>query len=135
MPAKERPQARVIPGKKPFAQFYTPPKTKEWEEHVGVMALEQLRSLPEDFVMPIKGCRILANLRFNIRRPVSLPKSAIHAVKKPDLDNLVKAILDGIVTAGVIEDDNCITDLSTMKRYADEDHPMGVEVDLTCLPT
>jgi Holliday junction resolvase RusA-like endonuclease len=139
VPAKERPQARIITGKKPFAQFYTPKKTVEWEQHVGEHALLQLRAVEldgdDDFTLPVKDCRVIMHLRFNLRKPSSYPKSVIHAVKKPDLDNLQKAILDGLVQAQVIDDDNCITDLSVMKRYADDDHPMGVEVDLTCLPT
>ncbi len=139
VPAKERPQARVVgKGKQAFVQFYTPAKTKAWEEHVGQVALEQLRSVevdgPDDFTMPIRDSRIIVAMRFNRRRPKSLHKSVEHAVKKPDIDNLVKAILDGIVTAGVIEDDNAITDLTVSKRYASDEHPMGVEVDLTCLP-
>lgn len=138
--AKERPRARVVtaPGKKPFPSLYTPEKTKAWEEHVGKVSLEQLRSVEvegdEDFTLPVRDSRILANLRFNLKKPPSYPKSMVHAIKKPDLDNLVKGIFDGLVQAGVIEDDNCITDMSVSKRYADAAHPIGVEVELTCLP-
>lgn len=133
--AKERPQARVIgQGKKAHPQFYTPAKTRAWEEHIGEHAVAQLRTLTEDFVMPVSERRFMVNMRFNIRKPSSYPKHVVHAVKKPDLDNLLKAILDGIVTAGVIDDDNAITDLSVCKRYATDDHPLGVEVDITCLP-
>lgn len=138
--AKERPRARVMsaPGKRPFPQLYTPEKTAAWEAHVAADALEQLRSVEvdgdEDFTLPIKDCRILMDIRFNLRKPPSYPKSMVHAVKKPDLDNLVKAILDGMVQGRIIEDDNCITDLQTRKRYADAEHPPGVEVELTCLP-
>lgn len=141
VPAKERPQFRIISpkgGGKPFPQPYTPAKTKAWEEHIGQHALAQLRSIklpgPDDFTLPIREVRIIAHIRFNIRKPISYPKSMIYPTKKPDLDNLVKAILDGLVDAKVIEDDNCITDLQVMKRYASDDHPLGVEVDLTCLP-
>lgn len=136
--AKERPRARVIPGKKPIPQLYTPAKTAAWEEHVAKEALAQLRGVEvegdKDFTLPIRDCRVLATVRFNLRKPVSYPKSVVHAVKKPDLDNLVKAIWDGLVNAQVLEDDNCITDTLMMKRYADAEHPPGVEVELTCLP-
>lgn len=137
--AKERPQARVIvaAGKRPFPQFYTPAKTVEWETHVGEVALAQLRGVEidgdEDFTLPVKESRILVHARFNLTKPKSYPKSVVHATKKPDLDNLIKAILDGLVLARVISDDNCVTDLHIMKRYADPDHPPGVEVELTCL--
>lgn len=137
--AKERPQARVVApkGGRPFAQFYTPAKTRLWEEHVGQHALMQLRGVEvdgDDFTLPIKDVRIILNMRFNLRKPSSYPKSVVHAAKKPDLDNLVKGVLDALVSARVIEDDNCITDMQVMKRYASEDHPPGVEVELTCLP-
>ena len=138
--AKERPQARIVQGhgKKPFPQFYTPAKTRAWEEHIGQHALVQLRTVEvdgdRDFTLPVKNSRYLVNLRFNIRKPVSYPKSVIHAVKKPDLDNLLKAVLDGLVVGGIIDDDNAITDLSVCKRYANDEHPLGVEVEITCLP-
>lgn len=141
VPAKERFQFRVITprgGGKAFAQPYTPQKTVDWENHVGEQALTQLRSIDldgdEDFTLPIKESRILAHIRFNVRKPPSYPPTMIHATKKPDLDNLVKAILDGIVQHKVIDDDACITDLQVMKRYADDEHPLGVEVELVCLP-
>lgn len=137
VPAKERQRARIIqsPGKKAFAQWYTPKKTVDWEEHVGEQARAQLLSLTEDFTLPQKDCRVIMQIRFNVRKPKSYPASVRWPVKKPDLDNLVKAVLDGMVNGRIIEDDNCITDLQTMKRYAEPGHPVGVEVDVTCLPT
>lgn len=137
---KERHRVKVITpkGKRPIPQMYTPEKTKKWEAHVGEQALLELRSIElegdDDFRLPITGCRIIAFMRFNTRKPKSYPKSKIHATNKPDIDNLVKAILDGLQMAKIIDDDHFVTDLTTMKRYADEDHPVGVEVDLTCIP-
>lgn len=136
---KGRHRARVVQGKKPWVQFYPDKKTEAWELHAGTTALAQLRAVTvqgdKDFVLPLKDCRMLVNLRFNMRRPPSYPKRVQHHTKKPDVDNLAKAILDALVTHGVLGDDNCITDLTISKRYADEiHHPVGVEVDLTCLP-
>lgn len=139
VPAKERPQARVVTGKngKPFPQFYTPKKTKTWEEHVANTARAQVLTAPvvgdDDFLLPVQDCRVLANLRFNMKKPASYPKSVVHDVRKPDLDNLVKAILDGLVQGRILEDDNAITDMFVSKRYADATHPLGVEVELTCI--
>lgn len=137
---KERHRVKILGGngKRPIPQMYTPAKTQRWEEHVGEHALLELRSIElegdEDFTLPIKDCRIIAFMRFNVRKPKSYPKSKVHATNKPDIDNLAKAILDGLQAAGVIDDDHFVTDLTTMKRYADEEHPIGVEVDLTCIP-
>lgn len=138
--AKERPQARIItaPGKRPFPQFYTPKKTAAWEHHVAEIAKIQLLSVEadgdQDFILPVAEKRVMATMRFNLRKPPSYPKSVIHATKKPDLDNLVKAILDGLVSGRILEDDNCVTDLTVSKRYADAIHPPGVEIEMTCLP-
>lgn len=133
---KDRPRARVVPAKKPWVQFYTPAKTVKWEDHVAEHALMELRSVEVDgpeFTMPIQDHRIIASMRFNLRKPVSYPKSVIWHTKKPDLDNYVKSILDALIKARVIEDDALVTDLILAKRYADDAHPPGVEVELICV--
>ena len=122
----------------PFVKFYSSKQSAEYEDYVGQCALFQLRRVEvdgdDDFTMPVRDCRILVHLRFNLAKPKSYPKSVVWPIRRPDLDNLVKAILDGLDKADVIDDDNAITDLSVMKRYADADHPEGVEVELVCLP-
>lgn len=136
--AKERPRARCIPigDGKSRPQLYTPAKTEAWETHVGERSLEQLRTLHlpgQDFVLPVQNARVMMAVRFNLRKPASYPKSVVHHVKKPDVDNLVKAILDGLVRAGVLGDDSLLTDLTSCKRYVSLGHPAGVEIDLTAI--
>lgn len=138
---KQRHRARVATGKngKPYVQFYPDKKSADYEEYAGQCVLFQLRRVKvegegQDFTLPVTDCRIIAHIRFNILKPKSYSKAVVHMTKKPDLDNLVKSILDALVQGGVIHDDNCITDLYTMKRYVDDAHPEGVEVDLTVLP-
>jgi Holliday junction resolvase RusA-like endonuclease len=124
-------------GRKPLPQLYTPKETAVWEAHVAEVARAQLLGVEvegEDFVLPVDEVRVLANLRFNLDKPVSYPKRVVHATKKPDLDNLVKAVLDGLVQGRVLADDNCITDMMVSKRYSHPlEHPTGVEIELTCL--
>lgn len=124
-------------GRKPMPQLYTPKETQAWEAHVADTARAQLLGVEvegDDFTMPIEASRVLAHIRFNIKKPVSYPKSVVHATKKPDLDNLVKAVLDGLVQGRVLEDDNCVTDMMVSKRYEHPlDHPAGVEIELTCI--
>lgn len=124
----------MIPGKKPFAQVYPEPKTREWEEMVADQAQRQITLIPvsgdTDFILPITG-RVLLTARFNLRKPVSYPASVVHVVKKPDLDNLLKSLLDGLVKGRILEDDNVVTDISTSKRYVEPGHPEGVELDIT----
>lgn len=128
----------TAPGRKPYPQFYEEKAATEWQQVVADMAMLCVRAIPvqgegQDFTLPTSG-RVLITVRFNMPKPVSYPKSVVHHVRKPDLDNLVKAVLDGLVKGRILEDDNCVTDMMVIKRYAEPGHPEGVEVDLTALP-
>lgn len=136
---KDRHRARVVTPKdrRPWVQFYDTDRNEAWEEHVGTTVLAQLRGVrvdgDRDFTLPLRDKRVMMTLRFYMRKPISYPKRVIHDVRKPDVDNLAKGVIDGLVKGGILEDDNCITDLVVCKRYADEFHPVGVEIELTCL--
>ena len=57
-------------------------------------------------------------LYFHLPRPKSLPKRVVHHVKKPDADNLAKAIKDAM--RGVVyKDDSQIVELIVRKQYGD----------------
>lgn len=105
---------------------------------MGTVALRELRAIdidgPGDFTLPIQERRILAIVDFYLPKPKSYPKSVVHHVKRPDLDNLVKAIFDSLQKHRVIEEDSHVTQLWTSKRYADLEHPAGTRIQLTCLP-
>lgn len=137
---EERHKTRVVApaGQKPRAIMYTPEKTKAWHQHVGEEALKELRSIvipgDDDFVLPIKDCRLLMKLRITAVKPPSYSKRVVHNTTKPDLDNYVKGILDGLQQSNIFDDDSRITDLVSMKRYPEPGHPPGVEVELTALP-
>lgn len=125
-------------GGKPFVQTYSDRKTVEWEEHVANTIREQVREIDVqgvglDLALPFAE-RILLSLRFNMHRPVSYPASVIHHLKRPDVDNLAKAVMDGLQNSRIIVEDSQITDLSIIKRYESDGHPLGVEIDLTALP-
>lgn len=138
---KERAQARVLTpkGGRPRPQIYTPAMTVAWEDHVGEQAQKQLLGLEaqgdgEDFLLPLDGYRFITVMRFNMHKPKSYPARIVHHTRKPDRDNLEKAVLDGLVKGRIIADDNAVTDGYSYKRYATPDHPQGVEIDLTAIP-
>lgn len=83
-------------------------------------------------VIPFSG-RILADIRFNIVKPKSAPKSVLYPMKAQpgDIDNLAKSVLDALQLSGTIVDDKTVTDLIVAKRFVEPDHPEGVEVELT----
>lgn len=56
------------------------------------------------------------------------PRWWLPAVK-PDLDKLVRAVLDSLADAGVLKNDSRVVEFGrTRKLYADELHPPGVAV-------
>lgn len=140
---KDRPRGRVVQpkGGKAWIQWYSTKKTEDYERLVTQESLRQLRSVEvdgdQDFTLPIRDCRYLINLRFNFEKPKSYPKTVVHMTKMPDIDNLAKSVLDGLVGkdgSQVLDKDGPITDLTLQKRYADDAHPPGVEISVTCVP-
>lgn len=67
---------------------------------------------------PLTGA-VEVKLSFVLPRPVSTPKRRTPpASKRPDLDKLVRAVLDAITSAGVWVDDSQVVDLRATKRLA-----------------
>lgn len=115
--------------------MYTPSTTVDWEQEIGeqvgiVLARLRAKGALRDIELPLSG-RVMLNLRFNLKKPKSAPKKLRFQKKKPDLDNLDKALIDALSNIALIKDDNIVTDISTCKRFATEDHAEGVEVELT----
>lgn len=135
---KPKARPRVVRNKHTgFVQTYTPSTTVNWEQTIvwqakKAMAWISVNNPCEPDVMPFAG-RILADIRFNVVRPKSAPKSVTYPLKAQpgDVDNLAKSVLDALQLAGVILDDKTVTDLVVVKRFVEPEHPEGVEVELT----
>lgn len=90
---------------------------KPWRQIVHLEALAALRAArAEPFVGPVA-----VSLEFVMRRPKRPTKPACDT--KPDLDKLVRAVLDGL-TGAAIADDSAVVRISASKRYA---HVSGIE--------
>lgn len=57
-----------------------------------------------------------AKLHFNTRGELK-PSAPRDHTKRPDIDNLAKAVLDALVDQGVIKDDSIVTRLEVAKEY------------------
>lgn len=133
----------VVPkdGRPPWVQTYPDKKSADYEDYVGAEARRQVLQCEVqgqglvDFTLPLKRVRVLTVIRFNVKKPVSYPKRVTYPTKKPDIDNLEKAVFDGLVKGGIIEDDALVTDALTSRRYVEPGHPLGVEIDLAAVPT
>lgn len=135
---KPKARPRVVRNPKTnFVHTYTPATTVNWEQtivwhakqYMAALAIEHPAAIAR---MPYTG-RIMADVRFNVVRPKSAPKSVRYPMKAQpgDVDNLAKSVLDALQIAGVIQDDKTVTDLSTSKRFVSEGHDEGVEIELT----
>jgi len=90
-----------------------PAKSKDWKQNVINQILVS-NGRPEKFKF-IDG-PITLTLNFFMPRPKSLPKKVKHHIKRPDLDNLVKAIKDAL--SGLLyKDDSQIIELIATKEY------------------
>ncbi len=101
---------------------YTPTRTKDYESLV-----EQYFLLKYPRFKALEG-----RIKINIIAYFSIPKTTkkadinemlennISPTKKPDIDNIVKAILDSM-NKFAFKDDNQITKLEVEKKYAIED--------------
>jgi Holliday junction resolvase RusA-like endonuclease len=116
--AKGRPKF-CVRGK--FAQVYTPAKTREYEEAV------RLFSAPHAPLEPLRG-PITMDLTFHMPRPKSLSKKIKVHIKKPDIDNLIKSVLDPLNKL-FYHDDSQIIRITASKVYATGDAGIQVILD------
>lgn len=116
--AKGRPRLTTRNG---FARAYTPEKTKRFETVVA----EQARAAvgPTD---PYPGA-VELEAHFSIPIPKSWPRrdkvaaveGRLHPQSKPDIDNYLKAIADGM--NGIVYTDDCqIVSVRITKRYGED---------------
>jgi Holliday junction resolvase RusA-like endonuclease len=112
-------------GKVVRVTMYDPKASKDWKADVRKQG-EQYAHLPPVKV-PFTDIALKMELIFYMPRPKSLPKKVKHHMKKPDCDNLAKAVKDGL--EGVFyKNDSQICDLRIKKVYCEE-HP-GVRVKI-----
>ena len=117
---KKRPKFSTQGGK---IRTYTPKTTAEYENLVKLKAEEK-------FKHPLKGSVCLA-IRFYLPRPQRLiwkkkPMPEIYSDKRPDIDNLAKAVIDGLNGIAFF-DDGQIADLHITKKFhAGDDEPKTI---------
>lgn len=101
----------------------TPPKTREYEEEIRLSFLQANKGkLP----MYEKGTALNLHLEFNFEVPKSYSKKKRKLclngeqkhTKRPDIDNLVKAVLDAL-NGYLFEDDSQVTSVTSCKRFSE----------------
>ena len=118
--AQERPRFRVhnIKGIQ-IVQAYDPPKSKKWKKEVAKQASRQP-------IVMMEGALFL-KIVFYILKPKSVPKKRIFPEVRPDLDNYVKAVKDGL--SGVCwNDDSQVVQCLSSKNYTQDTARVEVEI-------
>jgi Holliday junction resolvase RusA-like endonuclease len=89
--------------------MYDPATSRDWKRTVTAQVLEVRPATPVDGPLTLW-------LRFYLPRPRTLPKKVRHHTKRPDLDNIVKAVKDAL--RGIVyRDDAQIIELLARKQY------------------
>ena len=97
------------------------PKLKNWADNINYLAQVHAPEVPWDGP-------VLLFLFFKMQKPKSAPKTRrIYAVKKPDLDKLIRAVKDSLT--GVIYND----DSQVIHVYPWKDYSPTPGIDLTVL--
>ena len=100
------------------------PKLNSWRQTIADQVSQKtaVRLIDESCVV---------RLVFTLPRPKSVPKSRrATPTTKPDLDKLIRAVLDAISLPRYVQlltDDSIVTDIHAAKRYADHTQP-GVRI-------
>ena len=69
-------------------------------------------------------------IQFYLPRPKTLPKKITLPAKRPDLDKLARAVLDGLTEGGAWLDDGQVVRLQAAKYYASESIAPGCEIEI-----
>ena len=114
-----RPKFSTING---HAKAYDPEKSRNYKAYVRLLATQAMKE--NDFEMITGSCAIKIWAYFDIPKSKSkkFKEAALASkerpTKKPDADNIVKAILDAL-NGLMYKDDSCIVELSCVKYYSD----------------
>ena len=112
------------------------PHVKPWRESIRAAALEAMGEDWQQLTGPVG-----LSLGFYLPRPKGhygtgrnadslRPSAPRHPVTKPDLDKLIRAVLDALTSAGLWRDDSQVVSILAGKEYADGVSPrLTVGVD------
>jgi crossover junction endodeoxyribonuclease RusA len=69
-------------------------------------------------------------VNFYLARPKSLAKGVTLPAKRPDIDKLARAVLDGLTEGGAWLDDGQVVRLMAQKNYAGDENPPGCTIEI-----
>ena len=113
IPAPQGSKSAYIRGDRAIVVDANPKTLKDWRTAVGFVLQSEWHGPPMDGPLSVE-------LNFALLRPKSVSeKRRLHPTVMPDLDKLVRAVLDAL-TGIVIVDDALVVELHSTKEYSDE---------------
>lgn len=104
---------------------------KPWRHHIAETAAKHLAGA--EHWLPVTGEPVSIELWFVMPRPVRTKITVPH-IKRPDVDKLARAVLDGL-TGVLFDDDSAVVHLLARKRMAEPDETTGVHIRVTTAGT
>ncbi|MBC7107556.1 MAG: RusA family crossover junction endodeoxyribonuclease [Methanomassiliicoccales archaeon] len=101
--------------------------TKKWQLRIATEAQHANEKRAISFYSPDPRFGYEVEAEFVFQRPKSLPKKINLNTKRPDVDKLVRTVLDGLAKV-LIPDDSQVVSIITKKRYAVENESPGVRI-------
>ena len=98
------------------------PKLKPFRQELAWIAVDVMQRTQQQKAP--RGVAVSASMAFYFEKPKSARKSARWKVTKPDLDKLLRAVLDG-VTGIAYEDDSQVCECALVKAFGS---PARVEI-------
>jgi crossover junction endodeoxyribonuclease RusA len=91
-----------------------------WREAVRAETQRVMCSIGPPFGF---GDAVAVEIDFYMARPKSTPRKTMWPAKRPDVDKLARAVLDGLTDGGAWLDDGQVVRLRVEKHYADAPYP------------
>ncbi|MEI6796663.1 MAG: RusA family crossover junction endodeoxyribonuclease [Methanomassiliicoccales archaeon] len=101
--------------------------TTRWRERIATEAQRADASRKARFFDLDREAAYEVRVNFLFTRPKSMPKKRTLHTKRPDLDKLVRAVLDGI-TDVLIPDDSQVMSIAARKHYCLADEQPGLHI-------
>lgn len=101
--------------------------TKEWQRRIRDEAERANEKRAVSFYSGDRNFGYSVAAVFIFQRPKSLPKKWKLNTKRPDLDKLIRALLDGLANY-LLPDDSQVVHISASKRYGSIDEKPGVRI-------
>ena len=99
-----------------------------WREAVRAETQRAMSELSDAEFAKLFNDAAAVRIVFRLPRPKAAPKAVLWPAKRPDLDKLTRAVLDGLVAGGAIADDSQVVHLMARKYFATETRRPGCTI-------